>query len=58
MHTWIEHPATLATWIGSHPASVTIALDTEFMHTNTFRARLALVQLNIGGAVAWLMRRN
>src|SRR5258708_33913392 len=54
MHTWIEDPATLATRIGSHPLSTTIALDTEFMRTNTFRARLALVQLNIGGTVALL----
>jgi ribonuclease D len=54
IHTWIEDSATLAAWIGSHSAPTTIALDTEFMRTNTFRARLALVQLNIGGSVALL----
>jgi ribonuclease D len=52
MHTWIDDAATLATWVGSHASATTIALDTEFMRTNTFRARLALVQVNIEGDVA------
>lgn len=53
-HTWIDDSATLADWFASHPAVTTVALDTEFMRTNTFRARLALVQINIDGAVAVL----
>ena len=54
MHTWIEDPAALAAWIGAHPDAATVALDTEFMRTNTFRARLALVQINIDGNVGVL----
>ena len=54
MHTWIEDPAALASWIGAHAGAASIALDTEFMRTNTFRARLALVQINIDGDVGVL----
>ena len=54
MHTWIEDPATLTSWIGAHRTSATVALDTEFMRTNTFRARLALVQINMEGDIAVL----
>jgi len=54
MHTWIEDAAPLAAWMNSHAAATTIALDTEFMRTNTFRARLALVQLNIDDDIAVL----
>jgi ribonuclease D len=53
-HTWIDDPAVLSTWFASHATPATIALDTEFMRTNTFRARLALVQINVDGAVAVL----
>lgn len=54
MHTWIEDAVLLAAWMDSHTAAKTIALDTEFMRTNTFRARLALVQINIDDDVAVL----
>jgi ribonuclease D len=54
MHTWIDDPAALAAWIEPRGSTSTIALDTEFMRTNTFRARLALVQVNVGGDVAVL----
>ena len=54
MHTWIEDTAPLGAWMTSHAAATTIALDTEFMRTNTFRARLALVQLNIDDDLAVL----
>jgi len=54
MHTWIEDAAPLAAWMNSHAAATTIALDTEFMRTNTFRARLALVQINIDDDLAVL----
>jgi ribonuclease D len=54
MYEWIDDEAALAAWIDTRPPFTTIALDTEFMRTNTFRARLALVQVNIGGAIALL----
>jgi ribonuclease D len=54
MHTWIEDPAALTTWVDAHPNAAIIALDTEFMRTNTFRARLALVQINMDGDVGVL----
>jgi len=54
MHTWIEDAAPLAAWMNSHAAATTIALDTEFMRTNTFRARLALVQINLDDDIAVL----
>jgi ribonuclease D len=54
MHTWIEDPTALAAWIGAHASAASVALDTEFMRTNTFRARLALVQINMQGDVGVL----
>jgi ribonuclease D len=45
MHAWIDTGAALADWLAAHPAATTIGLDTEFMRTNTFSARLALMQL-------------
>jgi ribonuclease D len=54
MHTWIEDAAPLAAWMNAHAAATTVALDTEFMRTNTFRARLALVQINLDDDIAVL----
>ena len=53
-HIWIDDPAALAAWFAPHAAADAIALDTEFMRTNTFRARLALVQINVANEVAVL----
>jgi ribonuclease D len=54
MFTWIDEEAALTARLGSLQLPETIALDTEFMRTNTFRARLALVQINVGGSVSLL----
>ena len=54
MYSWIDDAAALGIWIDTLPPYTTIALDTEFMRTNTFRARLALVQMNVGGSIAVL----
>src|SRR5579862_9573145 len=54
MFEWIDDEPALGAWISARPQPTTIALDTEFMRTNTFRARLALVQVNVGGAIAVL----
>jgi ribonuclease D len=40
--------------MAAQPPQAVIGLDTEFMRTDTFRPRLALVQVNIGGAIALL----
>ena len=58
MHKWIQDNTTLAEWIGAHAALGAIYLDTEFMRTNTFRARLALVQVNIDSDIALLDSPN
>jgi len=52
MHTWIDSADTLATWFGQHAAPASIGLDTEFMRTDTLRARLALLQVCVDGEVA------
>ena len=52
MHTWIESGAALAAWLDAHANATTLCLDTEFMRTDTFVARLALMQLCVGGEVA------
>ena len=57
MHEWLATPAALDEWLAAHPADASsaldlICLDTEFMRTNTFFARLALIQIGIGGAIA------
>jgi ribonuclease D len=52
MHTWIESSAALAAWLDAHDDATTLCLDTEFMRTDTFAARLALVQLCADGDVA------
>jgi ribonuclease D len=52
MHTWIESGAALAAWLDAHANATMLCLDTEFMRTDTFVARLALMQLCIDGEVA------
>ena len=52
MHTWIDSADALATWFGQHAAPASIGLDTEFMRTDTLRARLALLQVCVAGEVA------
>ncbi len=54
MNEWIDETARLDTWIAARPPHRLIGLDTEFMRTNTFRAKLALVQANVAGGIALL----
>jgi ribonuclease D len=54
MQSWIDTPTALATWLDARAMPQLIGLDTEFMRTNTFTPRLALVQLCIGGHIALL----
>jgi len=54
VHEWIDSPAALAAWIAAQPPHRIIALDTEFMRTDTFRPKLALVQAKLGGSIALL----
>jgi ribonuclease D len=54
MHQWIDDSTMLDAWMALRPAHALIGLDTEFMRTNTFAPRLALVQVNIDGAAALL----
>jgi ribonuclease D len=54
MHAWIDNDAALETWIAQRPTPAVIALDTEFMRTNTFTPVLALVQIKLGDAIALL----
>ncbi len=54
MQQWIDDSAAFGAWMALRPAPALICLDTEFMRTNTFAPRLALVQLNIDGATAIL----
>src|SRR5512135_1938421 len=54
MHNWIETPAALASWIDARPMPQRIGLDTEFMRTNTFVPRLALMQICVDGHIALL----
>jgi ribonuclease D len=54
MHQWIDETAALNAWLASRVRDDVIGMDTEFMRTNTFRARLALVQVNMDGGVALL----
>ncbi len=46
MHRWIKHDDQLADLLERQPASV--CMDTEFMRTNTFLPKLALIQIGIG----------
>jgi ribonuclease D len=54
MHSWIDTPAALASWIDARTMPQRIGLDTEFMRTNTFAPRLALAQICVGGEIALL----
>jgi ribonuclease D len=54
MHQWIDSAAALDAWTAKHSASTVVALDTEFMRTNTFAPILALVQVKIADEVALL----
>src|SRR5678816_3250578 len=54
MHSWIDTPTALANWIDARAMPQLIGLDTEFMRTNTFTPRLALVQLCVDGHIALL----
>lgn len=52
MFDWIDSEPALTAWISAQTAPTVIALDTEFMRTDTFYARLALIQAEIGGRTA------
>ena len=52
MYTWIDTDAALAAWLDARAPAGPLGADTEFMRTNTFSARLALVQLCVDGDVA------
>ena len=54
MYQWIDDGAVLDAWLASHAREDVFGMDTEFMRTNTFRARLALVQINVEGDIALL----
>ena len=54
MHQWIDSAAALDAWTAKHSTSTVVALDTEFMRTNTFAPILALVQVKIDDEVALL----
>ncbi|MGH8123012.1 MAG: ribonuclease D [Rudaea sp.] len=54
MYQWIDDATALGTWMALRPARTLIGLDTEFMRTNTFAPRLALLQVHIDGATALL----
>ena len=54
MYQWIDDVEALNAWLSSRTRDVVIGMDTEFMRTNTFRARLALAQINVDGDIAVL----
>jgi ribonuclease D len=54
MYEWIDDTAALQAWMSPKTAHATLSLDTEFMRTNTFLPQLALIQINIDGAIALL----
>lgn len=54
MHAWIDSDTALAAWIARHSNPTVVALDTEFMRTNTFAPILALVQVKLGDEIALL----
>lgn len=54
VHKWIGEPAALDAWIARQPPHGLIGMDTEFMRTDTFRPRLALIQANFGSGIALL----
>jgi ribonuclease D len=54
MHRWIDEVAALDAWIAQNPGGGVIGVDTEFMRTNTFRSKLALMQINLDGDIGLL----
>ncbi|HET8942084.1 MAG TPA: HRDC domain-containing protein [Rudaea sp.] len=54
MHQWTAETGELDTWLDLHDGPGATFLDTEFMRTNTFFSRLALVQINVGGEIVLL----
>jgi len=54
MHIWIDSDTALTEWTTLRSNHEVVALDTEFMRTNTFAPILALVQIKLGDAVALL----
>jgi ribonuclease D len=54
MYQWIDDVAALDTWLAARTRHHVVGVDTEFMRTNTFRARLALIQINADDAIALL----
>jgi ribonuclease D len=50
MHDWIDRDAQLAALLAESPQAP--CLDTEFMRTDTFAPKLALIQLGIAGRIA------
>ena len=51
MHSWIDSTDALDAWLDAHGTPL-LGIDTEFMRTNTFASRLALLQVCSDGAVA------
>lgn len=49
VYDWIDNENALTRWMDAHATGAVAGLDTEFMRTDTFYAKLALVQANIGG---------
>ena len=46
---WIDQRQILHDWLATLPTDAVLGVDTEFMRTNTFYARLALLQLGWNG---------
>ncbi len=49
---WLDSHVQLDDWLATLPAESPIALDTEFIRRDTWRAKLALIQLAVPGRVA------
>lgn len=49
---WLDSHTALAAWLAELPADAPVALDTEFIRRDTWRAKLALIQLAVPGRVA------
>ena len=54
MYQWTAANGELDDWLNAHDCAGATYLDTEFMRTNTFFSRLALVQINVDGDIALL----
>lgn len=48
---WLDSHASLADWLAALPPDGPVALDTEFIRRDTWRAKLALIQLAVPGRV-------